>query len=387
MPQKPSLADSGLGHKDLTEKVRRDQSRSARFTAMYSIRDHVPVSIVIANYNYAHFLRRSIDSALEQNYDDTEVVVVDDASTDETADVVASYGSRIKSCLREVNGGHAAAFNTGFASSSGEIVLFLDADDYLYPNAVSDVVDAWEEKTAQMQFRLHIVDEQMHVKDVFPPAELPFDSGDVTAKLLRKGRYQTTVTSGLAFKRSVLDTVMPVPEQEFRQGADGYLATVAPLHGDVTSIEDCLGAYRIHGANHSVFAEKLGQRARWRIEHDFRRLEALSDQAMDIGLEVSDDAGLHDPVHLEERLASLCIDREQHPVASDSRFSLATAGAVASLEMNASRRRRAMLAAWFLSVGILPRQMAKAVLSWKLVASSRPQFLLRLSKRIRHAIG
>ncbi|WP_267548924.1 glycosyltransferase [Rhizobium rhizogenes] len=354
---------------------------------MYSIQDHVPVSIVIANYNYAHFLRRSIDSALEQTYDDAEVIVVDDASTDGAADIIASYGSRIKPCLREVNGGHAAAFNTGFASSSGEIVLFLDADDYLYPNAVSDVVDAWEENTAQVQFRLHIVDEQMHVKDVFPPAELPFDSGDVTSKLLRKGRYQTTVTSGLAFKRSVLNSVMPVPEQDFRQGADGYLATVAPLHGEVTSIEECLGAYRIHGANHSVFADKLGQRARWRIEHDFRRLEALSGQATEVGLEVPDDAGLHDPVHIEERLASLCIDRARHPVASDSRLSLAAAGAVASLEMNASRRRRAMLAAWFLSVGILPHQMSKAVLSWKLVASSRPQFLLRLSKAIRHAVG
>ena len=150
---------------------------------MYSIQDHVPVSIVIANYNYAHFLRRSIDSALEQDYD-AEVIVVDDASTDATADVVASYGSRIKTCLRQVNGGHAAAFNTGFASSRGEIVLFLDADDYLYPNAVSEVVEAWEEKTAQVQFRLHIVDEQMHVKDVFPPVELPFDSGDVTPELL-----------------------------------------------------------------------------------------------------------------------------------------------------------------------------------------------------------
>lgn len=354
---------------------------------MYSTQGHVPVSVVIANFNYARFLRRSIDSVLEQDYEDAEVIVVDDASTDATAEVIASYGSRIKACLREVNGGHAAAFNTGFASSSGEIVLFLDADDYLYPNAITDVVDAWKEETAQVQFRLHIVDEQMHVKDVFPPAELPFDSGDVTAKLLRKGRYQTTVTSGLAFKRSVLDIVMPVPEQEFRQGADGYLATVAPLHGEVTSIDDCLGAYRIHGANHSVFAEKLGQRARWRIEHDFRRLEALSDQATEVGLDVPPDIGLHDPVHLEERLASLCIDREQHPVAGDSRLSLATAGAVASLEMNASRRRRAMLAAWFLSVGILPRHMAKAVLSWKLVASSRPQFLLRLSKTIRHAMG
>jgi len=354
---------------------------------MYSIQDRVPVSIVIANYNYARFLRRSIDSALEQNYDDTEVIVVDDASTDDTADVVASYGPRIKTRLREVNGGHAAAFNTGFASRSGKIVLFLDADDYLYPNAISEVVDAWEEKTAQMQFRLHIVDEHMHVKDVFPPSELPFDSGDVTPKLLRKGRYQTTVTSGLAFKRSVLDRIMPVPEQDFRQGADGYLATVAPLHGDVTSIDDCLGAYRIHGANHSVFAEKLGQRARWRIQHDFHRLEALSDQATEIGLEVPPDIGLRDPVHLEERLASLCIDRDQHPITDDSRFSLATAGAVASLEMKTSLRRRAMQAAWFLSAGILPRRMAKAVLSWKLVASSRPKFLLRLSKIIRSAMG
>jgi len=354
---------------------------------MYSIQDRVPVSIVIANYNYARFLRRSIDSALEQNYDDTEVIVVDDASTDDTADVVASYGPRIKTRLREVNGGHAAAFNTGFASSSGKIVLFLDADDYLYPNAVSEVVEAWEEKTAQMQFRLHIVDEYMQVKDVFPPAELPFDSGDVTPELLRKGRYQTTVTSGLAFKRSVLDRIMPVPEQDFRQGADGYLATVAPLHGDVTSIDDCLGAYRIHGANHSVFAEKLGQRARWRIQHDFHRLEALSDQATEIGLEVPPDIGLRDPVHLEERLASLCIDRDQHPITDDSRFSLATAGAVASLEMKTSLRRRAMQAAWFLSAGILPRRMAKAVLSWKLVASSRPKFLLRLSKIIRSAMG
>ncbi|AYG63479.1 glycosyltransferase [Rhizobium jaguaris] len=354
---------------------------------MHPITDRVPVSIIISNYNYARFLRRSIDSALEQSHDDTEVIVVDDASTDETADVVASYGSRIKTCLRKANGGHAAAFNTGFASSRGEIVLFLDADDYLYPNAVSEIVDAWEEDTVQAQFRLHLVDEDMQVRDVFPPQELPFDSGDVTPKLLQRGRYRTTVTSGLAFKRSALDAVMPVPEKDFRQGADGYLVTVAPLHGKVTSIESCLGAYRIHGANHSVFAEKLGQRARWRMEHDFHRIDALLDQAAEIGLTVPEDVNLHDPVHLEERLASLCMDKSRHPMVSDSRFALGAAGAVASVKMNASFRRRAMQAAWFFSVGVLPGRMAKAVLSWKLVASSRPAFLLRLSKTIRHAVG
>ncbi|HMF50377.1 MAG TPA: hypothetical protein VK603_17115, partial [Candidatus Saccharimonadales bacterium] len=168
--------------------------------------------------------------------------------------------------------------------------------------------------------------------------------------------------------------------------ADGYLVTLAPLYGKVTSIETCLGAYRIHGSNHSVFAEELGQRARWRMQHDFRRLEALSDQAAEIGLTVPPDANLRDPVHLEERLASLCVDERQHPVADDTKLALAVAGVAASLEMNASLRRRAVLAAWFLSVGVLPRKMAKTVLSWKLVASSRPAILSRMSKIIRRAM-
>jgi hypothetical protein len=339
---------------------------------MHSIPGRPPVSIVIANYNYARFLRRCIDSALEQLYGDVEVIVVDDASKDDTADVVASFGSRITACLRDRNGGHAAAFNTGFAASRGEIVLFIDA-------LGSD--------TAQVQFRLHIVDEDQHVKDVFPPPEVSFDSGDVVPKLFARGRYQTTVTSGLAFGRPVLDTIMPIPEDDFRQGADGYLVTLAPLYGKVTSIDACLGAYRMHGANHSIFAEKLGQRARWRVEHDFKRLEALSGQAAEIGLAVPPDINMRDPVHLEERLASLCVDRQRHPVSGDSRLSLAAAGAIASMEMNVSLRRRAILAAWFLSVGVLPQRMAKAVLSWKLVASSRPAFLARLSKTIRYVMG
>ncbi|CCE99620.1 glycosyl transferase, family 2 (plasmid) [Sinorhizobium fredii HH103] len=354
---------------------------------MHSTQDHIPVSIIIANYNYARFLRNAIDSALGQSHGEVEVIVVDDASTDDSAGVIASYGSRIKACIRPENGGHGAAFNTGFAASRGAIVLFLDADDYLYPNAVSEIVARWDGEVAQMQFRLHIVDERQRVKDVFPPPEVPFDSGDVTPQLMRRARYQTTVTSGLAFARSALESIMPVPEQEFRQGADGYLVTLIPLYGTVKSIDTCLGAYRMHGSNHSVFADKLGQRARWRVEHDFHRLHALSHQAEDVGLEVPPDANLRDPVHLEERLASLCVDSRRHPVAEDSRLSLAAAGAAASMEMNVSLRRRAMLAAWFLSVGLLPRRMAQAVLSWKLVASSRPAFLARISKTIRYVTG
>lgn len=355
---------------------------------MHPMPSRIPVSIIIPNYNYARFLERSVDSALGQDHDDVEVIVVDDRSSDGSAAVIESYGDSIRACLRPRNGGHAAAFNTGFAASSGRIVLFLDADDYLYPDAVSRIVDAWDPATAQVQSRLHIVDETQRVKDVFPPPELPFDDGDVVPKLLHKGRYQTTVTSGLAFERSTLDTIMPIPEADFRQGADGYLATLAPLYGQVQSIEECVGAYRIHGANHSVFGEKLAERARWRVAHDFHRMAALSGQVSGVGLAVEPaETVLHDTLHLEERLVSLCADPDRHPVANDSKLALAAHGAVASLEMTASLRRRAMLAAWFLSVGMLPGRMALAVLSWKLDAASRPAFLARFSKSIRQAMG
>ncbi|TIQ11887.1 MAG: glycosyltransferase family 2 protein, partial [Mesorhizobium sp.] len=111
----------------------------------------IPVSIIIPNYNYARFLKRSIDSALKQDYADVEVIVVDDASQDNSTTIIESYRDEIVACPRVQNGGHAAAFNTGFAASSGKIVLFLDADDYLYPTAVSTIVDTWDAATAQVQ--------------------------------------------------------------------------------------------------------------------------------------------------------------------------------------------------------------------------------------------
>src|SRR3546814_5116748 len=70
-------------------------------------------------------------------------------------------------------------------------VLFLS----LYPQAVSTVVGDWDERTVQAQFRLHLVDEDRTVLDTYPPPELPFDDGDVRPRLLRCGRYRTTVRS------------------------------------------------------------------------------------------------------------------------------------------------------------------------------------------------
>ena len=100
-------------------------------------------SIVITNYNYGRFVARCIDSALAQSYPNTEVVVVDDASRDNSREIIQSYGTRVLPILQDCNGGQGAAFNVGFRACHGDVVLFLDADDWLYPHAVARVIRAF----------------------------------------------------------------------------------------------------------------------------------------------------------------------------------------------------------------------------------------------------
>lgn len=92
------------------------------------------VSVVIPSYNHARFLGEAIDSVLVQTYRDVEIVVVDDGSTDDTADVAARYPGVVY--VRQENQGLAAARNAGTRSSRGGFLVFLDADDRLLPNAI-----------------------------------------------------------------------------------------------------------------------------------------------------------------------------------------------------------------------------------------------------------
>ena len=74
------------------------------------------VSILINNYNYGYFLGAAIESALSQTYQNIEIIVVDDGSTDNSREIIAHYGNHIIPILKE-NGGQASAFNAGFAAS------------------------------------------------------------------------------------------------------------------------------------------------------------------------------------------------------------------------------------------------------------------------------
>ncbi|MEA2239237.1 MAG: hypothetical protein QOC81_3961 [Thermoanaerobaculia bacterium] len=93
------------------------------------------VSVIIPTYNYGRFLREAVDSALAQTYTPVEVIVVDDGSTDDTPQILAEYGERIR-VIRQNNRGVGAARNRGIAAASGEYLAFLDSDDIWRPQAL-----------------------------------------------------------------------------------------------------------------------------------------------------------------------------------------------------------------------------------------------------------
>jgi hypothetical protein len=344
---------------------------------------HAPkTSIVITNYNYGRFVARCIDSALAQSYPDTEVIVVDDASRDQSREIIQSYGTRVLPILQERNAGPGAAFNVGFRACHGDVVLFLDADDWLYPHAVARVVSALSPDVAQVQFRLHLVDGGGRQIDLLPPPEVRFDDGDVIPILLSRGRYEGTVTSGNAFARNTLSSILPMPEKEFRISADGYLITVAPFCGRVVSIEEPLGTYVVHGTNY--WTSPVGpERFRRALRHDSERYRVLRRKAAEHGMAVALHPGLADPQHLTNRIGSLIMDPQKHPDQGDSRLVLALRGSWASRKAGVPMARRAMLAMWFLALGVLPRPWAAKLISWRLDPVSRPKRLGRAMGAIR----
>lgn len=109
-------------------------------TRAVSFRPAAPVAVssIIPAYNARRFIARALESALCQDVSRSEVVVVDDGSTDGTRELVASYAPRgVRLICRDVRGGAAAARNTGLNAAAGEFIAFLDADDEWLPGKIS----------------------------------------------------------------------------------------------------------------------------------------------------------------------------------------------------------------------------------------------------------
>ncbi|MGF6855349.1 glycosyltransferase family 2 protein [Paraburkholderia sp. CI3] len=202
------------------------------------------MTVVICNYNYEQFLGEAIDSALSQDYVHTRVMVIDDGSTDRSRAIMERYGSRITSIFKD-NGGQVSAYNLGLHLVETDHVLFLDADDVLYPDAVTEVMQRFNrENLAKVQFRLDIIDQTSRCTGGYVPHS--GIDGDCRKPLLDGWLYPSPPASGNAYSVTALRKIFPVPETaNSRYGADFYAIYGAALVGPVSSIPMSLGGYRV----------------------------------------------------------------------------------------------------------------------------------------------
>jgi glycosyltransferase involved in cell wall biosynthesis len=109
------------------------------------------VSVVMACYNAAPFLRAAVDSVLGQTHEDVELIVVDDGSTDQSREILKAYGDSVV-VIEQENRGPYPARNAGIRACTGEYVAFLDADDYWAPDCLQKLRTALDESAAAVAY-------------------------------------------------------------------------------------------------------------------------------------------------------------------------------------------------------------------------------------------
>ncbi|MEI9864585.1 MAG: glycosyltransferase family 2 protein [Limisphaerales bacterium] len=173
------------------------------------------ISVVIPAYNRAHLIGETLRSLLMQTELAAEIIVVDDGSTDGTAEVAAKLGAPVK-VIRRANGGPAAARNTGFQASTGKFIHFFDSDDLAAPNKQEVQLKALEAGGADIAYGPWIkgrFDGKFFspTNQVFQQHGLPEETDLVRALLTN----WSVVPHAALFRRSIVDRAGGFPEDLF----------------------------------------------------------------------------------------------------------------------------------------------------------------------------
>jgi glycosyltransferase involved in cell wall biosynthesis len=322
------------------------------------------VDILINNHDYGEFLPDAIDSALGQTHPAVNVLVVDDGSTDGSRELLREREDEVTVILKEA-GGQASALNEGLSSCEGEVVIFLDADDVLHPEAAARAAAAFaaDESLTRVQFRMDVIDAEGRETGVIKPAEhLPMPQGDMRAAELA---YPFDITwmamSANAFRTEVVRRITPIPSADYPvSGADWYLVHLTALIGPIASLEEVLASYRVHGRN-----SYEPQSAELSLPHVRKAIErsAATSKAL---LRLADELDQPRPqqilsiADLANRIISVKLEPERHPIAGDS------LGGLVRDAVGAARRRdnvaapmRIMFVAWFVAIAVSPRRLAR----------------------------
>jgi glycosyltransferase involved in cell wall biosynthesis len=207
-------------------------------------------TILINNYNYGRFLAQAIDSALAQSYPNLQIIVVDDGSTDNSREVIRSFGNRVTAVF-QANGGQASALNAGFSQSKGNWIVLLDSDDLFLSSKVQTLMSYAKAfpLAGVIAHNFDYCDEEGNATVFSRPTAAAVRLIDDRTKA-RSGKFSTYLppTSALALRRDAAAKIFPLP-QDIRISADAFIQMAALALTPVLLIPECLAIQRIHSKN------------------------------------------------------------------------------------------------------------------------------------------
>ena len=199
------------------------------------------VSIVIPTYNQAEYIAETIQCLLNQEYRNIELIVVDDGSTDNTAEILSGFKSNIK-IIHQPNSGQSSAINNGWALCKGDLLGYLSSDDLLVPQAVSKIVD--------------FILRDSGIVCAYPNSNLIDEKSKVTkARICKKFdlvdtliKQECWIGPGALFRRGAYEklggwntTLKLAPDREFWIRVSGV--------GKIEMLDECLAGYRLHSTS------------------------------------------------------------------------------------------------------------------------------------------
>lgn len=318
------------------------------------------LAVIIACHNYAPFVGQAISSVQSQR-SPCELLVVDDGSTDESWDVITSSGAR---AIRIPNSGQACACLHGLDQTTAPFIYFLDADDILKPGALDQIIAHLDPSVAKLQFGLTPIDADGQLLENAGSHLASFrERKAILDQVLNSGVYATPPTSGNVFRRDLCELLREV---DYDRAVDGVILFAAPLFGDVVSLSQELGCYRIHDRNDSG----LGGRPKTAtLERDLARFEARMRHLRDIVLRTTGDRmrASEATFYYQERRLYLDILSGRRPNLGQMRRLLTT-----TLGQKGQSAQEKLSFLVFLSLlSMLPRRHAVLALNYRLKASAR----------------
>jgi glycosyltransferase involved in cell wall biosynthesis len=230
-------------------------------------------SVVINSYNYGRYVCDAVDSVLAQSAPATEIIVVDDGSTDDTQEVLQKrFGSNpLVQIIRQRNGGHGMALVAGLARAQGDLIFFMDADDKYEPDHLERVTRVYtENKDVDFVYtgyrRFGAAD---GIYQQFPTDR---NLGYSTVVVMRRMLYVGDITSTLSMRRNLALTLLPVLQQlapRWRMAIDDCLVYGSSLAcARKYFLAEPTVLYRIHAASDHL---NYGKTATEKYGHGQRR--------------------------------------------------------------------------------------------------------------------